>query len=569
MKFTFPHNHFTVFLILIVLGFPIYSNILHGEFVSDDYGHIVGNFAVRDFRNLEDLWYLFNTRLLVGFSFALNYAIGEFNVFGYHLVNILIHILATFLVYQLALLTLQTPFLVPRYTLRESRSLALVASLIFLCHPIQTQSVSFITQRFVLMATLFYLTTIIFYVKARLESRRDYYCMAFVTMLLGMLSKEMTITIPFMLLMYEIFFFSNEKIFSSKKLKRITPYFLIVILLPCILFQDRLGSNLGLKYQLITRSFNGNYFLTELSVLCTYLRLLFLPVNQNFDYDYPIVQRLWEPHTLFSIVFLASLWWLAIKLFSRDRLVSFCIFWFFLTTSVEVVVVSFVNKGVIYEHWLYLPMVGFSLFLTLMIRRVSHNDAVYRIFFVVVVFFYCFLTYQRNFVWQNEIRFWQDVVSKSPNKAGPHWGLGIAYSRKGDDALAMASYKRAVQVESNLSEGYNNLGVIYMRYNDNQSAQEYFERAITIDPQNGPAYNNLAFFHFLNADYSKALTYYVQSLQRQGEYPQAYYYMAQCYRELGQLVQAKEYFNKAIRLYEERNNPEGAKEAKQLLEALR
>ena len=91
MNISFPHNSRNIFFVLLILGLSIYANTMLGEFVSDDYIHIANNFAMRDIAKLDNLWQTFNTRFLVGLSFALNYCLGGLNTFGYHLVNILLH----------------------------------------------------------------------------------------------------------------------------------------------------------------------------------------------------------------------------------------------------------------------------------------------------------------------------------------------------------------------------------------------------------------------------------------------------------------------------------------------
>ena len=104
-----------------------------------------------------------------------------------------------------------------------------------------------------------------------------------------------------------------------------------------------------------------HYLLTQFRVMVTYIRLLFLPLNQNLDYDYPISKSLFELPALISFLFLITILFFAKRLFSKYRLVSFSIFWFFLTLLPESSL--FPIKDVIFEHRLYLPLVGYSMFL--------------------------------------------------------------------------------------------------------------------------------------------------------------------------------------------------------------
>ena len=103
-----------------------------------------------------------------------------------------------------------------------------------------------------------------------------------------------------------------------------------------------------------------HYLLTQFRVMVTYIRLLFIPIHQNLDYDYPIAKSLLELPILASLIFLGSILTIAVRVFSKYRLISFGIFWFFLTLLPESSIIPI--KDVIYEHRLYLPMVGFSIF---------------------------------------------------------------------------------------------------------------------------------------------------------------------------------------------------------------
>ena len=130
-----------VLLTIIVLGVALYAHVLSGEFISDDYNFIVDNLAVRNIHNLSDIWYAFNSRFLVGLSFAVNFWLGKLDVFGYHCVNLVLHGINAFFVYKCVVLILETPVLKrdPRFS--HPFPLASFATLIFLCHPIQKHNV--------------------------------------------------------------------------------------------------------------------------------------------------------------------------------------------------------------------------------------------------------------------------------------------------------------------------------------------------------------------------------------------------------------------------------------------
>ncbi|MFC1523486.1 hypothetical protein ACFL6N_01720 [Thermodesulfobacteriota bacterium] len=214
-----------VYALIVVFTMIAYANTFQSPFLFDDYANIVNNHFIR-IRTLAPSSLLraaqespMHNRWLSNISFALNYYFHGYNPFGYHLVNILIHAATGCLVYLLLLKTLS----LSRFpdTSSHRKELALVASMIWLLHPIQTNVVTYIVQRMTSMATLFYLASLLCYINGRLEkgSRRGklYYCCSLLCCLGGFLSKENAAMLPIMILGYEFFILSpNHPLFNNK-----------------------------------------------------------------------------------------------------------------------------------------------------------------------------------------------------------------------------------------------------------------------------------------------------------------------------------------------------------------
>ena len=497
-------NSFFVAGILALLGFALYSNTLNGGFCSDDYNIILNNTAIEDIKDIGFIWRSFNTRFLVGLSFALNYGLSGYKVFGYHLFNIFSHILASVCVYYFVRLTFQTPvFKISSYTPKASL-IAFFSSLIFLAHPLQTQGVAYITQRAVSMGTIFYLTTLIFYIQSRLSGKITLRAAAFFTMLLGMMTKEFMITVPLMLAVYEFYFFEPGK--SFEKFKRVAPFFAGIFCIFLIFFLDRRDSILHLRGQIEGASFSRHYFLTEINVMRTYLRLLVLPIHQHHDYKYPVVESFFEGPLLFSAALLAGLIFFAVKMFPKRRLLSFGIAWFFVSILVEVIHPCFVKKGLIYEHWLYLAMTGFSLFVSFALFSVLDKTAARRILIGIIAVF-CVMTYSRNKVWQSEIALWEDNIQKSPQNATGYFALGAAYGRLNDFVNEMLLYEKTIGLDPNYYEAYNNLAVVYLKLGELEKVIEYCQKALYLKPDYPESLATLGAVYFLKKEYGKASAY--------------------------------------------------------------
>lgn len=373
-------NFINIFLI-VILATIIYLNTFDASFHFDDTPAIVENYAIHRF-DLKEIFST-STRPILDITFAINYYFGKLNVFGYHLLNLMLHIINGVMLYFILLWTInqvnsRNPvnpinFRVPLY-----------ASLIFIAHPIQTQAVTYIVSRSSVLATTFYLLTLLLFIKGfqsnstnsrnSMNSRNLYFIGAFLSSCLGMGTKQEAATLPVMLLIYDFYFMSKG---DWKVLKRHYKVHLAMFAtLAVVLYLSFSGLKTYISFdyakgvpmpqeQSIT---SFQYFLTQLHVIPYYIRLLFIPTNLNLDYDWPITRNIDLP-TVFFFVLLTSLIIVAIILFRRARLISFGIIWFFVTLSVTSSFI--VIYDVIFEHRLYLPSIGFAIVIAFLISKIS------------------------------------------------------------------------------------------------------------------------------------------------------------------------------------------------------
>ena len=377
---------------ITILCTIIYSNTFDASWHFDDNTAIVENYSIRDLKGTI----LAGGSRWIGFiTFALNYHFGKLDVFGYHLVNICIHLISAILVYFLVLLSFKTPYLKDTKISHYKASLSLASGLIFVAHPIQTQAVTYIVQRFTSLATLFYLFSLVLFIKARLQNlggKRFYspshlgcYLGSLLAAYLAMKTKEISITLPAIILLYEFCFFSPSLRALLRKLLYLIPFLLTFFIVPLSRYGIGLigisggtfigiaevGDVIGQATQETKAIPRTHYLLTQFNVIVTYIRLLFFPVNQNLDYDYTISRTLFEFPTLLSFLFLVFTVIFGVWMFRRSRLISFGIFWFFVTLSVESSIIPI--RDVIFEHRVYLPSVGFVIFLTVAIYQMMEQ----------------------------------------------------------------------------------------------------------------------------------------------------------------------------------------------------
>ena len=496
---------------LCCLGIIVYSNTFHGSFHFDDEPSIVNNYAIKHIQNLRSIWNFYPTRFITYLSIAFNYQLGGLKVFGYHLFNLLVHLGSAMLIWWLTILTFHTPLIKKEAISAYAKPIAFFTSAIFLLHPIQTQPVNYIIQRATLLATFFYIASLSLYVKARLKQKerpsshiwKVYYSGSLLMAVISMLSKEIAITLPLAVFLYEFCFLRIKKDF---RWKYFTPFFIIMLIMSmAILFTKALDfKRLGGAVEDGSSLSVLPYFLTQAKVKVTYLRLLFIPLNQNLDYDYPIAKSIFEIPVIFSFLVLFFILLAGIRLFHKHKLISFGIFWFFITLLPESGIIPI--KDIIFEHRLYLPMAGFSLFLVSTVYYLFGAKTLKPMVAILLIIIACYsvLTYRRNSIWKDEFTLWNDVIRKSPKKVRPYNNRGLAYIKQGDPSQAFSDFNRAIQIDPHLALAYYNRGLAYQKQGNLNQAISDYNRAIQINPNYVQAYNNRTVVYFLNREYDKS-----------------------------------------------------------------
>lgn len=514
-------NLFAIFLICI-LGITAYSNTFNSPFHFDDRLNIISNKSIRNLSNLGDIWNYKPTRFITFLTFALNYKIGGLNVFGYHVVNLIIHLISALLVFWLVRLIFETSAINKTKIYPYTYIIAVFASLIFLLHPLQTESVTYISQRSTSLAALFCLSTLCLYIKSRLlidaedKNWSIYLIFSVITCIFAMFSKENAVILPIMIIFSEFFFFKFKKIKISFLYLITLPIIPITLIYYNIADYTTLGKINGAQVS------TGDYFYTQLRVLITYVRLFFLPMNQNFDYDYLISNSLFDFRVIISLLFIIVLIFIAFRIFQKYKLLSFGIFWFFISLIPESSIIRI--DDLIYEHRLYLPIVGFAIFLSsillYMLPKIKLKTAIFILSAITLIMLG--LTYNRNIVWKDEIRLWSDAIKNSPHKARAYNERGVVYINKKNYVKAVSDLNIAIQLDPNYVYAYINCGNAYSLQGKISEAIKYFTKATTINPNYAGSYYNLANAYGVKGDIDKAIENYTLAIKISPNFAEAY-----------------------------------------------
>ena len=513
---TYPHSCkclFAFFLLFVSLVI-IYSNSFNGTWVFDDNPNIVDNEniqmkklswdnIVQSFQgrsNQEDSI----SRPLAYLSFAINFYLDGKQVFGYHLINFLVHFLAAIFLYLFILNILKLPLLRDSYQ-DKAHSIALLASFIWAIHPIQVTAVTYIVQRMTSMAALFYILSMYFYLKGRMEKDRKNQILFFlgcgIAAVCAFASKENAAMLPVSIFVFDLLLIqgvSKRNLIKNLKIA-IVPFLLVLFL--------------GWSYTDLTSILSGyenrpfdcsERLLTESRVFIFYISLLVYPIYSRLTLlqDIQISESLFSPWTTLPSVFLlAGVVALGIYLARKRPLIAFCIFFFLINHVIEG---SIISLELIFEHRNYLPSMFFFLPLAIGIlwalEHYSYQKPIQILMIIVLVFILSGMgrtVQKRNNIYKDPFLLYAATARKSPELSRPHMNLGVFLLQKGYPERALQSFKKAKSLDrylnqSNKVKTFNNLGRHYLRHKEKpQKAKQLFEKGLKLNPKHKPGYINL------------------------------------------------------------------------------
>ena len=527
-------------LVMLIAGFIVYSNTLHAPFEFDDYGVIVNNKEVRTYAITSHV----NQQRYIGYlSFAVNYFYGELNPFGYHVVNVIIHVLNGILIYilvQKVLLILQSQ---GRAFFR--RDIPLIAALLFVVHPIQTQAVSYITQRFAVLAALFVLISLVTYLHFRsLPSKSyTYLIISLIACLLAYKTKENVATLPFMIIAAELLLFRDQKI-TKERIFYVVPYFLLIIVIPLSFMHmnQPLGELLGemkkVSYETPHTS-RGEYFFTELRVITTYMRLLILPVRQSIDYVYPLSKSLFEVKTAIAFCFIGAVLVFAFLLHKKYPVITFGMLWFFIFLIVESSIIPI--QDVIFEHRLYLPSAGFliaAVYAVFLLEEKIKMRLVVPVIFLMIIIALSITAYTRNNLWNDSIALWDDAAKKFPGNARAVGNMGISMADKGKFGEAIPVLKQAIELMPNNTNNWYALGACYKKLGMTEDAIRTYQKTLELNPRYQKASYDLADVYMQRREFQNAYPVLMKSKEADDKHPYTNSLLALYYCETGDISRA-------------------------------
>ncbi len=616
-----------VSLLIIAAGTAAYLNSGSGPFIFDDVPAIVNNPAIRSLWPPSNLLASPRDTSLAGrpvahLTMTLNYLAGGLQVWSYHVVNVVLHLTTALLLFGVVRRTLLSPGLRNRYG-SETSWLAGAVAVIWVVHPLTTESVTYILQRTEVLMGVFFLLTLYGVIRGfdpstplgmspqtsrgvvlslsrdddsgapgpstSLRTRRGtgspgglhssrpsgWYGAAVAACALGMGSKEVMVVAPILTLLYDALW---HRASLRQTLRRRRGVYLGLfgtwLLLAWWLLAVPHSPAIGWHLPVVPA---WRYALTQLGVIVYYLRLACWPHPLSIDYaDWPVAATLAEVASSALLVGLllagtALLW-------RRRSWLGFLGAWGFLILAPTSSVLPITDE-IVAERRMYLPLCavvtlavvgGWTLLKRLPMRAGRRSRLALGVVGGLALVFGS-MTARRNEAYRSEISIWRDVVTKRPGNARAHNNLGAALGRIGQLDQALAHFQQAVDLTPREVEARDNLGLALLRRGETEEAAEHFREALRLRPEDAVAHNHLGVALSRQGRFDEAIEHYATTIRLRPGYAEAYNNLGNALARQGHGEQSRQAYHEALRLNPDdpvfRDNIERTRETAQGLSA--
>lgn len=565
------HNERLLIILIIFLTTLVYFNSLKNLFVWDDYLVIVNNDFVKSWENLPAIFsksYLtlfsdikllgmkeigsgeMTYRPLVTASYFFDYFFWKLEPFGYHLTNLIIHILNVLLVYFIS------------RALIDDKKTALLTCLLFSFHPANTEAVNVITFREDLLAFLFFMSSFLLFIRSgrNIGNRKAlFYNLSVISFLFALFSKEMAVTLPIILILYDYYFIFGQD--CSKIFKNFTRRYLAYI----AILSFYVWINFFIMDNPSKRTLGypgGNIFtniLTMSNVLAAYIWNLLFPANIHLisvDDASFISYSIFEPKAVISVLLISALFIFAMKIRKKSPLASFAMLWFFICLIPVLNLIPL--RNIMAFRYLYLPAFGFCFLFSLAILNLPRLSVplvskgflkkLAKNITVIILISYFVLTMVKNLSWFDNVVLWSEMVDIYPDSPNAHSNLGASFKQYGLLNKAINEYKIALRLDPAYVPDYNSLGLCYYKKGLFDEAMKEFKKALALDPGFLHAYLNLGLVFKKKGLHEESIECSQQLLRIDPNFIQAYNNLGVTYIEMKKCDEAKRAWLKALEI---------------------
>ena len=535
-------------IVLTCMGLLAFLATFHSPFHYDDAHAIVENPYIQKldgFQKSVGIENIFNRSVLL-LTFAANREIGQLNVFGYHLTNILIHILTGIVWYFLV-----SELLLLDQNRKRLKRLPLICASIHLLSPLTVETVTYISSRSSGLATFFYLST--FYIFCRLVRPRKKHLSSneklifiigiLVVFFLGIGAKEIVITFPLIAIIYIWLITPRET--RHLLITKIIGAFLLLLFFYCYRYLER-GSIFRFEIDPVSgKSINFWYFISQIKVAVNYYLLkLFLPFNLNFEPDIRLLTTLMDGQFIFSIgIFVIGAVFVCRH---KSPLFQFSILWLVITLLPSSSIIPL--KQIANEHRTYLPGLGFSLALGWVFLNIQHAQVFKVSFLFIFLSLYFLLTVNRSLDYRTEVSLWKDTVEKSPEKDLVHNNLAAAYMGAKMLRKAERQLIETLRLNPSQPDAYANLGHINFQRKNWKYAIANFSKAIALGNHKPDTYYFFGLAWSMQKVYLKAIPFLQQAVSMRPNKAHYHFDLGEAYRQTKSFDEALLEFRETLQI---------------------
>ncbi|MGD0021120.1 MAG: tetratricopeptide repeat protein [Smithellaceae bacterium] len=560
--FKIKHEHIIISLMLIILVLAVYWNVQYYEFVNyDDSLYVYDNYIIRSGINIENLIYAV-TDIHTGhwhplsiLSHMLDWQLFGGNAGGHHWTSVIIHILNTILL-----------FIFFRYATGAIWKSAFLAAL-FAIHPINVESVAWIAERKNVLSTFFWILTMLFYIWYVQTPSWKRYLSVFFCFALGLMSKSMLVTLPFVLLLLDYWplnrigiNFQNEDQYETTSIiaekSRISflvlekiPLLFLTIISICLTFYAAQSVNAVASVDFIPLTARISNAIFSYAV---YIRKLFWPFDLAVFYPHTHIP-IWQ--VSIAALLLAAITILAIRYYRKYPYLVVGWFWY-LGTLVPVIGFIQVGDQSMADRYAYVSFIGLF---TIIAWGVSQNlfktkyaRMITALACILIIIMLSITTYNQVKVWNNTATLFKGALKSTPNNYLAYNMLGLDAVDKGDNELALSYYNAALKISPDFDQAYNNTGLVLVKMGRRYEALKYFKKAIQINKFSAEAYYNLGLFLMQENNFDRATSYFSKAIEIKknsgsGLLVNAHINLGIIFTKSGDTKKALEHFQEALR----------------------
>jgi protein O-mannosyl-transferase len=487
--------------LIIILGFSIYANSFSNKFIWDDEFLVKDNVYIKSWVNVP---HFFTGTIGMGagregpcyrplqmLTFIFDHSIWRLNVFGYHLTNVLLHILVTLTIYWLV------------YILYNRRALSFLTSILFMVHPIHTETVDYISGRADSLSALFVILCLICYIKQSFQRKTTTFVLIILTALAAMLSKEAGLIVLILLFLYSYTF----------KKKILTREFVFVLIISLAYLTVRSFVIRSMSFPVVPPGVVFQRIPGFCVAVIKYLGLLFLPFNLHMEYGNKLFSFR-NFGAMGGITVLLVLLAYAFKKREKSSVPPFAIYWFFI--ALLPVSNLYPINAYMAEHWLYLPSLGFFLILSywlILLYKEKRSRLISVFLFTFILSAYSYLTIKQITYWREPVGFYKKTLCYAPDDPKLYHNLGKAYLEAGNFQEAKKAFQKAIEIAPQNASLYNILGTAYNASGDRQNAAFFYQKAISINPDYADAYYNLGNTYLATGDTDNAVMSFKKAIR--------------------------------------------------------